>query len=244
MVFALIAIGVIAVALFTFRDQIKNALDDLRKPKTEQEVVREERGAIENTQAFILGEQGLADLKATSEANKIAIDKFFKDAQTNLQSNITGVNETLVQSQQNLEKFAQESQATIVSNVNQFQKDVATNVSGIGEGLGKFFEESRLNLENIFGGQAKPKPVSISIPTTQPFSISPTFGNITNFSPTGKRIGTSPNLLGEVIKTASERQQDLITKEGKPIENIKAVTRPVLEREAIKNRFSGAGSRR
>jgi len=163
-----IIIGIAVIALlFTFRDQIKAFADNINKESTPEEVEQEkivtERGAIKNTQAFILGEKGLADLDKQSEANRILIDKFLTDSQMNIDQAVSGVNETLVQAQQNLERFATESQATITKNVNQFQKDVDTNISGIGSNVTKFFSEASLNLSNFFGGQATPKAVATSI---------------------------------------------------------------------------------
>jgi len=211
-----IIIGIAVIGLLiTFREQIKAFADRSLQEKTPEEVekqtVIDERGAFANTQAFILGEKGLKDLQDQSEANKLLINKFITDAQANLAQIPTGVSNTLVEAQKNLQTFADESKATIVSNVNQFQQDVNKNISGIGEGIGKFFEDSRINLENIFGGQAKPKPVA----TVQPFSINPTFGNITNFSPTGVRIGNAPiNPIFTLPKPITATTQ---TKQGKNI---------------------------
>lgn len=205
--------------LLIFRDQIKAFADDFSKDKTEEEIEtqkeQDERGALENTKRFILGEGTVDRLNAQSEANSIAINKFIADANKNLESNLTGINTSLVNAQQQLETFAQESQQTIVSNVNQFQKDVDTNISGIGAGLEdirsgifQFGKDTRTNLENIFGGQAKPKPVAKTISTTQPFSINPAIGNITNFNPDGTRKRTTINDIGKF---------KIITKEGSPV---------------------------
>ena len=167
-----IIIGIAVIALlFTFRDQIKAFADDLQKEKTTEEVAQEkvitERGAVANTQAFILGEKGLADLQATSEANKLLIEKFLTESQMNIDQALTGVNTSLVQAQKDLAKFAEESKTTIVTNVTQFQKDVDKNVLGIQEGIDKFFSDSALNIQNFFGGQATPKAIATSISPTQ-----------------------------------------------------------------------------
>jgi len=161
----IVIVALIGLAL-TFRNEIKDAFADFRKEPTEQEVERTERGAVENTQAFILGEEGLANLKEQSAQNKIAIDKFISEAQANLTSNITGVSETLVQAQKNLETFAQESQANIVKTVDDSSKAFQTSISGIGENINKFFADTSLNIQNIFGGQAVPKAVATTIPTS------------------------------------------------------------------------------
>jgi len=166
-----IIIGIAVIGLIVlFRDQIKAFADQSTKEKTTEEVERQktidERGAVQNTQAFLLGEKGLADLQATSEANKILIQKFISDANINLQSNITGVSNTLVEAEKNLTKFATESQETIVSNVNQFQKDVDKNISGIRESIFQFGVDTRTNLENIFGGQKMPKAIATTVNPT------------------------------------------------------------------------------
>ena len=167
-----IIIGIAVIGLLiTFREQIKAFADRSLKEKTPEEVEKQDRiddrGAFANTQAFLLGEKGLADITAQSEANKLLIEKFITDSQKNIDQALTGVNESLVNAQKNLQTFADESKATIVTNVTQFQKDVDTNISGIGEGITKFFEDSRLNLENIFGGQTTPKAVATSISPVQ-----------------------------------------------------------------------------
>jgi len=260
MVVGIIVIVALIGLVFTFQSQIKDAFADFRKPKTEQEVERMERGAVENTQAFILGEEGLANLKATSEANKIAIDKFISDSQRNIDLGIQGVNQTLVDSQKNLQKFAEESTETIAKNVNQFQKDVATNVSGIGEAIGQFGADVQtnvgiigagvsqfgadvqLNLQNIFGGQAKPKPVAVKIPTgVQAFSPIRPF-TATQFTPSGVRIsgiGTTPTPFPKIQPILDQ----IKSKEGVVLPP-KDIVEPDLEMEAIKSRFTGIGSRR
>jgi len=174
-----IIIGIAVIALVVlFRDQIKAFADRSLKEKTPEEVQREtvitERGAFQNTQAFLLGEKGLADLTAQSEANKLLIEKFLSDSQMNIDQALTGVNETLVEAQKNLANFADESKATIVTNVTQFQKDVDKNIMGIGSGLEgiksgifQFGVDTRINLQNLFGGQATPKAIATSITPTQ-----------------------------------------------------------------------------
>jgi len=244
-----IIIGIAVIALlFTFKDQIKAFADRSLKEETVEEKEKQEtideRGAFANTQAFLLGEKGLADLQAQSEANKLLINKFITDSQMNIDQALTGVNETLVEAQKNLANFAQESKTTIVSNVNQFQKDVNKNVSGFGEGIAKFFEDSRINLENIFGGQAKPKPVATVFPTTQPFSVNPSIANITNFSPTGVKIGTAPiNPIFTLPKPITATTQ---TKEGKNITvelTEGAIPEKELEKKVITSRTSGRATR-
>jgi len=167
-----IIIGLALLALlFTFRDEIKAFAEGLGKPQTEEEIAQDERGAIENTKRFIFGEGTIDELNRQSEQNKIAIDKFILDAQQNLQSNITGVNTTLIEAQKNLSTFAEQSKQTIQTNVNQFQIDVNKNVSGIGESFSQFIEDSRLNLTNIFGGQAKPKAIPTPAGSIQPLNL-------------------------------------------------------------------------
>ena len=174
-----IIIGIAVIALVVlFRDQIKAFADQSLKEKTPEEVEKQtkidERGAFQNTQAFLLGEKGLADLTAQSEANKLLIEKFLSDSQMNIDQALTGVNETLVEAQKNLANFADESKATIVTNVTQFQKDVDKNIMGIGSGLEgiksgifQFGVDTRINLQNLFGGQATPKAIATSITPTQ-----------------------------------------------------------------------------
>jgi len=166
-----IIIGIAVIALlFTFRDQIKAFADQsLKEPTTEeveQQTKIDERGAVQNTQAFLLGEKGLADLQASSEANKIAIAKFISDAQKNIDIGVMGVSQTLVQAEKNLSTFAKESQETIVSSVSQFQKDVDKNISGIGASIFQFGVDTRTNLENIFGGQTMPKAIATTVSPT------------------------------------------------------------------------------
>ncbi len=217
MVLALIPIAVVGVLIFTFQEQIRNFFDDLRKPKSEEQIERDERGAIENTQAFILGEKGLADLKADSEANKIAINQFIKDSQTNIDLGLQGVNTTLVTAQQNLEKFAKESQATIVNTVDDSSKAFNESLSGAGEGITKFFNESALNIQNFFGGQTMPKAIATTINPSPPITT---------------KSGTP------VIDTAFLTSVEPISGQGSKI------TEPVLEKESIESRFSGSGSLR
>jgi len=212
MVLALIPIIAIGALLVIFQEQIRNFLDDLRKPKTESEIAQDERGAIENTKRFIFGEGTVDELNKQSEANKIAIDKFITQAQQNLQSNITGVNQTLVEAQQNLATFAEQSKQNITKNVNQFQIDVNKNVSGIGESFSQFVEDSRLNLTNIFGGQAKPKAIPTPAGSIQPL-------NLTQFA----QQAQLPSLPKPQI---TSRRGSITT--AKPVNQTFAVTKPVV----------------
>jgi hypothetical protein len=252
----IIPIAIIAL-IFTFRDQIKAFADDLGKEKSPEEVetqrATDERGALENTKRFILGEGTVDRLNAQSEANAIAINKFIADANKNLESNLTGINTTLVNAQKQLETFAQESQQTIATNVTQFQKDVDKNVSGIGAGISdigasifQFGADTRLNLENIFGGQAKPKPVA----TTQAFS--PSSSNqftVTSFSPSGV-LKPNPTLKPKIItKQGATVDQSFLTPvetlegQGSKVDIDKAEAIVQTDR-ATSSRFGGSGSRR
>jgi len=177
-----IIIGVAVIALVVlFRDQIKAFADKSLKEETVEEKEKQDkiddRGAFANTQAFLLGEKGLAEITAQSEANKLLIDKFLADSQMNIDQALTGINTSLVQAQKDLSNFADQSKTTIVSNVNQFKKDVDKNVSGIGSGLDdikqgifQFGVDTRLNLEKIFGGQVTPKAIATTVTQTPPIT--------------------------------------------------------------------------
>jgi len=158
----IIGIALIGI-LFTFRNEIKAFAQDFREDKTEEELLtqqtRDERGALANTTAFFLGEQGLLDLQAQEE-KRIAtnqsivtaltetipanVDQFIKDAQLNIDNSIAGVNATLAEAQKNLEQFAQEAQANIVESKDNLFNDI-TNFFG------------------SFGGQQDVKPIATNV---------------------------------------------------------------------------------
>jgi len=160
MVFALIIFVALIATAFTFRGEIKGFVADLRKESTPQEVERQERGAVQNTQAFILGEKGLADLQKTSEENKLLINKFIRDSQTQIDQAIVGVNTTLADAQKNLESFAQQSQENIVK----AQDEVSTAFTQAGTSVTEFFGAIPTNIQSFFGGQTAPKAIATSIP--------------------------------------------------------------------------------
>jgi len=222
MVFALITIGVIVVALFTFQNEIKGFVSDIRKPKSEEQIERDERGAVENTQAFILGEKGLADLKQTSEENRVAINKFISDSQKNIDLGIQGVNTTLVEAQQNLEKFAQDSQANIVKTVDDSSKAFNQSISGVGEGFSKFFQESALNIQNFFGGQTMPKAIATSVTQNPPITT---------------KQGTP------VVDLSFLTPTDTLEGQGSKVETQEAEMVVQTDR-TTSSRFGGSGSRR
>ena len=166
-----IIIGIAVIGLIiTFRDQIKTFVNDLQKESTPAEVDRQqvidERGALANTRAFIFGE----GIFKEAEENKIKVDQFIKDAQTNIDLGLQGVNTSLVEAQQNLEKFAQESQANIVKTVDDSSKAFNESLSGAQDNITKFFSDSALNIQNFFGGQSMPKAIATTIPTNPPLT--------------------------------------------------------------------------
>ncbi len=158
----IIGIALIGI-LFTFRNEIKAFAQDFRQEKTADELLEQqtidERGALANTTAFFLGEQGLLDLQK-AEADRIAtnqsivtaltetipanVDQFIKDAQLNIDNSIAGVNATLAEAQKNLEQFAQEAQTNIVESSNSLFEDI-TNFFG------------------SFGGQQDVKPIATNV---------------------------------------------------------------------------------
>ena len=76
-----------------------------------------------------------------------SVEQFLKDAQTNLDSNIAGVNATLVDAQKNLEQFANDAQKNIVESGNQIFEDIT-------------------NFFSSFGGQTETKPIATSVEST------------------------------------------------------------------------------
>jgi len=184
MVLPLIIAGGLVVVVLMFRDQIKNFADDLRSKSNdpeniERQKVIDQRGALENTQAFILGEQGLKDLKEQSAQNKQAITNFITESQTQLNQAVTGVNTTLAQSQKQLEEFASQSQQNIAKSINETGKTIDTGIKATQTAIDTSIKETQTNIDssikgtqdffgnlfnNAFGGQSSPKAVVTETP--------------------------------------------------------------------------------
>jgi len=195
MVLPLIIAGGLVVIVIMFRDQIKGFADDLRTKSNdpvaiEKQTKIDERGAVENTQAFFLGEQGLEDLKTRTKENEARVNQFLKDSQANLNTisagaklkideSIGAVNTTLVQSQQQLETFAKQSQDNIANSINETQKNIDTSIKGTQEAIDTSIKNTQTSIDttfkgaqdffgNIFntsfGGQKPTKPVVKQIP--------------------------------------------------------------------------------
>jgi hypothetical protein len=157
MVLPLIITGGLIVVVLLFKDQIKNFADDLRdKSKDPANIEKQkkidERGAIENTQAFILGEQGLKDLKERTAQNEAKVNQFLTDAQTNLNLAVTGVNTSLVQSQQNLENFAKQAQENIAKSINETGENIDTGIKATQTAIDTSIKETQTSIDSTFKG--------------------------------------------------------------------------------------------
>jgi hypothetical protein len=200
MVLPLIITGGLIVVVLLFKDQIKGFADDLRSKANDPENIEkqkkiDERGALENTQAFFLGEQGLKDLKTRTEQNEARVNQFIKDSQTNLDSIVTGVNTSLVASQQNLEKFAEKSQQNIAKSINETGEKIDTGIKATQTAIDTSIKETQTNIDstfkgaqdffgnlfnNPFGGQSGSKTVVTQTPkstTPPPVTVSPKSGS-------------------------------------------------------------------
>lgn len=147
----LLAIAFIGL-LFTFRNEISAFAQDLRKSPEEeaQQKIIDERGGLVNTSAFIFGEEGRVQINTaideTIQTAQTNVAQFIKDAQTNIDLGIAGVNTTLAEAQKNLEQFAKDAQTNIVESSNSVFEDI-TNFFG------------------SFGGQQDLKPIATVIET-------------------------------------------------------------------------------
>ncbi len=180
-----ITVGLVAVVLL-FRNQIKGFADDLRSKANDPATIErqkkiDERGALENTQAFFLGEQGLKDLKESEAQREAKFNQFLADSQKNISSIATGVNTNLVTAQQNLEKFAQESQKNIATSIDETTKNIDTGIKATQTAIDTSIRNTQTAIDtsvkgtfdffgnifkNPFGGQSTPKEVITNPPTS------------------------------------------------------------------------------
>jgi len=176
MVLGIIVIVALIATAFTFRNELKGFAQDLRKEKTPEQEARDERGAVQNTQAFILGEKGLADLQAESELNRMKIDQFIKGSQTQIDQIVTGVNTSLAESQKQLQNFADQSQQNIINSQKQISDALDVTKSAFGTASNEIitgFGVAGNQIVSFFGGQQEPKEVQTQVQQTPKITITP-----------------------------------------------------------------------
>lgn len=168
MVLPLLIAGGLVIIVIMFKDQIKGFADDLRRDSNDPENIAkqkkiDERGALENTQAFFLGEQGLQDLKDRTAQNEAKVNQFLLDSQANLNTisagaklkideSIGAVNTSLVQSQQQLEKFANEAQVNIAKSIDETGKNIDTQIKATQTAIDTSIKETQTSIDTTFKG--------------------------------------------------------------------------------------------